>query len=153
MTSSALRPPRCALQVRTELQPVQVICDPQRTAQVVANIVQNAERHAASMILIHCARDGEEGRIEVANDGPPVADQDRERVFDRFIRREPSRAGADAGSSGLGLAIARELTEAQEGNIMTDATPEGYCRFVVRLPAQPGLSDLDDDEAQLGGAG
>lgn len=92
--AAALRA-RSALQVRTELQPVQVICDPQRTAQVVANIVQNAERHAASMILIRCARDGEEGRIEVVNDGPPVADQDRERVFDRFIRREPSRAGAD----------------------------------------------------------
>lgn len=136
---------RSPFQVTTHLEPVQIVCDPRLTAQVLGNIVQNAERYATSHIVLSCRPDGEHGCIEVRNDGPPIPVEDRERVFDRFVRLDSSRTHGDHGSSGLGLAIARELIHAQGGEIYTDADEHGMCRFVIRLPAQPGLSDEPQD--------
>ncbi|WP_228389158.1 sensor histidine kinase [Cumulibacter manganitolerans] len=141
---------RTELDVTLRLHPVQVVCDPRRTAQIVENLLQNAERYAVRRIELRCAPDGDEGRIEICNDGPPVPPEDRERIFDRFVRLDSSRTQATQQSSGLGLSIARELTEAQGGRLYTDVDEGGLCRFVVLLPAQPGLSGTDDDDLDEG---
>lgn len=132
---------RSDLAVHTDLQPVQIDCDPPRTAQVIANILDNAERFAEHEIWLRCARDGDFAHIEICNDGPPIAPADRERVFDRFVRLDSSRESS-RGSSGLGLAIARELSEVQGGTVTTDADPGGRCRFVVRLPLSPASARM-----------
>ena len=58
---------------------------------------------------------------------------ERERVFDRFHRTDPSRSRREGGS-GLGLAIARAIVEAHGGRIWADTSPEGGARVAFELP-------------------
>jgi CheY-like chemotaxis protein len=89
-------------------------------------------------ILVLTAKDGDLDEAEAldtgADDGPGIDPSDRERVFDCFARLDPSRSD-DAGASGLGLAIAREIVIAHGGTIDVDDAPSGGARFTVRLPA------------------
>ena len=74
----------------------------------------------------------------VDDDGPGVPPDQRERVFERFVRLDEARA-RDAGGSGLGLAIVTEVVRAHGGSVAVGDSPLGGAQFVVRLPAaQPG---------------
>ena len=70
----------------------------------------------------------------VEDDGPGIAEADRERVFDRFVRLDDARS-RDAGGSGLGLAIVREIARSHGGDVRVDASPLGGARFTLRVPA------------------
>jgi signal transduction histidine kinase len=72
--------------------------------------------------------------LEVTDDGPGVPAEDRERIFDRFVRLDEAR-GRDAGGAGLGLAITREIVVAHGGEVAVADAPGAGARFVVRLPA------------------
>ncbi|ALU38849.1 hypothetical protein AS188_02790 [Kocuria flava] len=125
-------------ELRARVEPVRVRGDGARLQQVLRNLLSNAERHAVSRIVVALRADGQEAVVTVDNDGPPVAPADRERVFDRFVRLDDSRA-RDTGGSGLGLAISRAIVAAHGGTATAGQTPEGECRFEVRLPlAGPG---------------
>jgi signal transduction histidine kinase len=98
----------------------------------VANLLDNAVRHAASRVVLSVAADGAYRKISVVDDGPGIPAADRERVFHRFTRLDDARA-RDAGGSGLGLAIVRELIRTHHGTVtLTDADPG--LRVDVRLP-------------------
>jgi signal transduction histidine kinase len=100
--------------------------------RVVANLLDNATRHAASQVRLGVAADGAYQRISVVDDGPGIRAADRERVFQRFTRLDDGRA-RDAGGSGLGLAIVRELVRRHGGTVtLSDAGPG--LRVDVRLP-------------------
>jgi signal transduction histidine kinase len=99
--------------------------------RLLANLLDNAERHARTRIDISLSASGPEAVLTVENDGPPIPEADRERVFERFTRLDTARSRA-AGGSGLGLAIAREVALAHLG----DLTVEGDARFVLRLPVR-----------------
>ena len=100
--------------------------------RVVANLLDNATRHAASTVRLGVASDGAYQRISVVDDGPGIPAADRERVFQRFTRLDDGRA-RDAGGSGLGLAIVRELVRRHGGTVtLSDANPG--LRVDVRLP-------------------
>jgi two-component system OmpR family sensor kinase len=73
-------------------------------------------------------------RIHVADNGPSIAEGDRERVFARFMRLDPARS---AGGAGLGLPIARWIAEAHGGDVELLRTGPGSNIFRVTLPAQP----------------
>jgi signal transduction histidine kinase len=73
--------------------------------------------------------------LTVDNDGPPVAAEDRERIFGRFVRLDDSRT-RDTGGTGLGLAIVAEIVKAHGGTVEASESPEGWCRFVVRIPLE-----------------
>ncbi|MBB4956859.1 signal transduction histidine kinase [Micromonospora polyrhachis] len=113
-------------------------------ARVVANLLDNAVRHARGEVTLH-ATDAVRGDstyhvVTVTDDGPGIPAEDRERVFDRFTRLDDARA-RDAGGSGLGLAIVRDLVRRQGGTVeLSDAHPG--LRVQVRLPAHPAPSDL-----------
>ncbi|QPP06504.1 HAMP domain-containing histidine kinase [Streptomyces bathyalis] len=103
-------------------------------ARVVINLLQNAQRHAASRVSVSVreARDGA-GRwveLEVGDDGPGVPEAERERIFERFVRLDDARS-RDEGGAGLGLAIARDVASRHGGTL---TVTEGS-RFVLRLPA------------------
>jgi signal transduction histidine kinase len=101
--------------------------------RVVANLLDNATRHAASSVELSVRADGGYQRITVVDDGPGIPAADRERVFQRFTRLDDGRA-RDAGGSGLGLAIVRELVRRHGGTVtLSDADP-GLC-VDVRLPS------------------
>ncbi|NTW41889.1 MAG: two-component sensor histidine kinase, partial [Cellulomonadaceae bacterium] len=114
---------------------VQVIGDGVATAdagalaRVVRNLVENAARHATGAVQVTL----DEGRVTVDDDGPGIAEPDRERVFERFVRLDESRQRG-AGGSGLGLAIARELAREQGGDIALQPAPAGGLRAVLTVP-------------------
>ena len=115
--------------------PVAATVEPDAIGRVVANLVDNAVRHAQAEVRVTVAEDGAYRLITVTDDGPGIPPGDRERVFDRFTRLDDARA-RDAGGSGLGLAIVRELVRRHGGTItLGDASPG--LRVEVRLPATP----------------
>lgn len=127
-------------EVRVHVEPVRIRGDASRLQQVVRNLLSNAERHADTWIAVSLAAEGDEAVVTVVNDGDTIAPEDRERVFERFVRLDDSRT-RDTGGSGLGLAISREIVAAHGGTISAGEDPGGRCRFEVRLPRDGG-----DDE-------
>ncbi|SDQ43488.1 Signal transduction histidine kinase [Thermostaphylospora chromogena] len=103
-----------------------------RLARVLANLVANAERHATSTIEIIVAAEPPDAVLEVIDDGPGVAPDEREKIFRRRYRAEESRR-LDSGGSGLGLPIAREIAQGYGGDLYLADHPSG-ARFVMRLP-------------------
>lgn len=108
--------------------------------RVVTNLLDNAQRFAAEGVdLTLRTTGGPEARtavLEVRDDGPGIAPEDRERVFERFARLDDARS-RDHGGAGLGLAIARDLTAHHGGTVRAEDSPRG-ARLVVRLPVSPG---------------
>jgi signal transduction histidine kinase len=106
--------------------------EPDALSRVVANLLDNALRHARSGVRLAVVADGAYRIISVVDDGPGIPAADRERVFHRFTRLDDARA-RDAGGSGLGLAIVRELIRRHRGSVtLSDAEPG--LRAEVRLP-------------------
>jgi signal transduction histidine kinase len=113
--------------------------DPERMHQVVANLLENAVRHSPLdgrvWLSAHAAKDGVT-TIEVADEGPGIPAEERERVFERFHRVDAARAARDGGT-GLGLAIARWIVDAHGGSILVREREPSGCRVVVELPRTP----------------
>lgn len=113
-----------------------VVGDPERLAQILGNLLDNA-RHASrpgGSILVALSEYGAAGvEIAVADEGPGIPPEDRERIFERFVRLDASRAH-DGFGTGLGLAIARGLAEAHGGSLECAPASRG-ARFVLRLPS------------------
>ncbi|MER6948346.1 ATP-binding protein [Nonomuraea sp. NPDC000554] len=115
--------------VRLEVEPDVVIQGAQgHVGRLVTNLVDNAVRHAASMVRVRVRRDGAEAVLEVLDDGPGIPVEQREAVFDRFTRLDEARA-RDAGGAGLGLAIARDIAVLHGGTL--EAVDGG---FVAKFP-------------------
>ncbi|MFJ6196947.1 ATP-binding protein [Micromonospora sp. NPDC092111] len=113
---------------------------PDELRRVLANLVDNAVRHARTRVVLAVgpAADPAYHLVTVADDGPGVPAADRERVFRRFARLDEGRA-RDAGGAGLGLAIVRELVRRAGGTVeLADAGPG----LLVRL-CLPVLPDPD----------
>nr|WP_275940923.1 HAMP domain-containing sensor histidine kinase [Nocardioides zeae] len=103
-------------------------------AQVVRNLADNAARHAAGAVRLSLeVGPSQHVDVVVEDDGAGVAADDRERVFERFVRLDEARA-RDDGGSGLGLAIVREVARAHGGDARVETGELGGARFVVRLP-------------------
>lgn len=101
--------------------------------RVVRNLVENAQRHAATRVTVALHHAGSQVELVIADDGPGVPEDQRDRIFDRFTRLDDSRS-REVGGAGLGLAIAREVVTAHGGRIWVEDGHPG-ARFVVRLPA------------------
>ncbi|MCL2467351.1 MAG: HAMP domain-containing histidine kinase [Micrococcales bacterium] len=97
--------------------------------RVLRNLVDNAVRHASSAVQVHV----HPGQVDVDDDGPGIAADDRERVFERFVRLDDARH-RDHGGCGLGLSIARELARQAGGDVVLSDSPPGGLRATVRLP-------------------
>jgi two-component system sensor histidine kinase KdpD len=126
---------RVRLDVPAHLAEVEV--DVQMLEQVFGNLLENALRFAApgSEILVTCcpglARD--EIEVRVADHGPGVPVEARDRIFDEFARVD---ARGDASGTGLGLAIVRALVTAHGGRVWCEETPGGGATFVFVMPAR-----------------
>jgi signal transduction histidine kinase len=125
-----------ALLVRVPAQPgPAVAADPDRLAQLLANLIENAITFARTTVIVTLFDPGAAGAhiITVEDDGPGIAPGDLTRVFERFYRadRGPNRLVG----SGLGLAIVAELAAAMGSTVWAEspATLEGGSRFVVTL--------------------
>ncbi|MGA8988293.1 sensor histidine kinase [Aeromicrobium sp.] len=121
------------LDIKAEVSPVVVSASLHHVRQIVRNLADNAAAHARSTVELSVVEDGQWAFIEVADDGVGLAPEDRERVFDRFVRLDAGRA-RDAGGTGLGLAIVKELAESYGGSVSVDQAHMGGARFRVQLP-------------------
>ncbi|MER6193269.1 sensor histidine kinase [Streptomyces cyaneofuscatus] len=102
-------------------------------ARVIGNLLDNAQRHAEDRITVEVAADGSGVRVEVRDDGAGVPEDERERIFERFVRLDDARS-RDDGGAGLGLAIARDVAARHGGTLTVHRAPEGGAAFRFWLP-------------------
>ena len=108
---------------------------PEELRRVLANLVDNAVRHASSNVALSVRAEGGGAVLTVVDDGPGIPADQRERVFERFARLDDAR-DRDAGGTGLGLPIVRELLRRSNGSISLRDNPSGPgLAAEVHLPA------------------
>ncbi|GAA1511242.1 HAMP domain-containing sensor histidine kinase [Kribbella lupini] len=121
--------------------PAPVWGDEARLRQVVTNLVGNAVAHTPAGTPVRIGVGTADGHaiLEISDQGPGLAPDQAARVFDRFYRADRSRSRAGGANAGLGLAIARSLTQAHGGEIeLHTAVGEGACfRITLPLAARP----------------
>lgn len=99
--------------------------------EALSNLIDNAIRYAGrgAVVTVAVRREGGDAVLEVADNGPGLAPEQRQRVFERFVRATDEGDGC-----GLGLAIVKEIVERHAGRVtLEQAAPHGL-RAVVRLP-------------------
>jgi len=102
--------------------PPVVLADPDLVTRAVRNLLANAARHARSSIVVETGTTGAGAWVRIANDGPAVPAEHRERIFEPFARIDGARA-AGRGGAGLGLAIARRIARAHGGDLTLEPPP------------------------------
>jgi signal transduction histidine kinase len=122
------------VRVSVDAEPADVSGSRGQLRRVLANLLDNAQRHAREAVTVTVRREGGRAVVAVADDGDGVPEADRERVFERFVRLDAARS-RDDGGAGLGLAIARDVAERHGGTLTVRGTPEGGALFELRLPA------------------
>jgi signal transduction histidine kinase len=139
-----------SLGVETKLAPETrwARCDPARLEQVLTNLLTNALKyaHEGGEVEIESAVDEVAGRpmarITVSDDGPGVAVEERERIFEPYVRANEE---SEAAGLGLGLAIARRIVEAHGGCMAVDDRPGGGSRFHFTVPLAAGAPDAEPE--------
>ena len=107
--------------------------EPKLMARALSNLLQNAKRYAQQQIKISALANEEICQIIVDDDGPGIPTEERERIFDPFIRLDPSR-DRDTGGYGLGLSIAQRVALWHQGTIFVSDSPLGGARFTIQWP-------------------
>jgi two-component system, OmpR family, sensor kinase len=118
------------LDVRLPEQGPDAVCDPERVAQIMRILLDNALRHtpAGTQVTVRADRSNGAAGFTVADAGPGLPDGSRVKVFERFYTGDAARG------AGLGLAIARELAERMDGRLRVSSQPGGTA-FTLELPA------------------
>lgn len=107
--------------------------DPRLLGQLVRNLADNAVRHSRGRVAIGVTPSDGYVFVTIEDDGTGVPAEERERIFERFVRLDEARS-RDAGGSGLGLAIARGIAASGHGTLTVDDSRWGGARFVLTLP-------------------
>jgi signal transduction histidine kinase len=116
-------------------EPLELLGDPDRLAQLARNLTANAVRAATrpEAVRLEAKRVGNTLELTVSDDGAGIPADVLPRLFEKFVKGK-------GGGSGLGLAIASQIVAAHQGQITAENQPSGGARFTVRLPA------LEDEE-------
>ncbi|HJW84081.1 MAG TPA: ATP-binding protein [Anaerolineae bacterium] len=111
-----------------------VLGDPEHVRRVLTNLVDNALKFVGTggTVRLSAARDSDLVRFSVADDGPGIPEEYRERVFDRYIQ-VPDRVGRRRGT-GLGLTYCKMVVKKHAGNIWIESVPGGGSNFLFTLP-------------------
>jgi signal transduction histidine kinase len=117
----------------SQVSAARILGNADQLRRLVANLLENAQRHAERAVSVRLGEVDGHAELRVADDGPGIAETDRERVFDRFTRLDHARARTDGGS-GLGLSIVNEIAEAHRGTVAIESTPGDGATFIVRIP-------------------
>lgn len=122
-----------SLQVDVDAPPTRVVGDPDRLAELLRNLTDNAASYARSTIEITLRTTAGTVVLSVDDDGPGIPAKDRVRVTERFVRLEEHRSRSQGGA-GLGLAIVSEIARGHGGTLTVGSSELGGARFVVTLP-------------------
>lgn len=115
-----------------EVSGAQVSGDRRQLERMVANLLDNAGRHARTRVALALREIDGTVVLRVDDDGPGIPDEDRTRVFERFVRLDPSRASS--AGAGLGLAIVHQTVMRHGGEVVIDTGPLGGAGVEVRFP-------------------
>ena len=116
-----------------------VSADAEKIRRVLTNLMVNGLVHGGKDIMVRGTADDSDVIIDIRDNGQGMSPEDLEHIFDRFYRTDESRS-RQSGGSGLGLSIAKSLTEAHGGSLSVTSTKGEGSTFTVRLPRL-----LDDD--------
>jgi len=115
--------------------------DPDRLAQALRNLLRNAIEHTTpgeGLVRLAVEREGADHlRFSIEDDGPGIAPDQRERIFDRFHRTDSARDRA-SGGTGLGLAIVRAIAQAHRGSVSAGDRARGGAQIELELPGFTG---------------
>lgn len=117
----------------TGISAARVSGDPRLLGQLLRNLADNAVRHSRGRVAIGVVPSDGYVFVTIEDDGAGVPAEERERIFERFVRLDDARS-RDAGGSGLGLAIARGIASSSRGSLTVDDSRWGGARFVLTLP-------------------
>jgi signal transduction histidine kinase len=117
-----------------ESDEVMAVGDPMWLEQVIVNLLDNAMKYGPSdgEVRVRVERHRSSARVTIADDGPGVAAEDHERIFDKFFRVDPGQLTGVAGT-GLGLYISREIVRRMQGRVGLLPSDDGAI-FFVDLP-------------------
>jgi two-component system sensor histidine kinase/response regulator len=145
--SAALRAQSQRISLRVDVGDLVVEVDPNLLRRTLENLLDNAIKYAPAGTAVQISARGTAAGVElqVADEGPGVPPEHRERIFERFVRLERDAERHRRMSSGLGLAFCRIAVEAHGGRIwVQDNAPLGSC-FCIALPrGAPPTSDQRD---------
>jgi two-component system OmpR family sensor kinase len=123
--------PRAAITLSADTDTT-VYGDPDALERVLRNLIDNAlvAIQPTGRIDVQLRRRNGYVQALVADDGPGIPEHERQRIFERFVRLDPSKPG-----HGLGLAIARRIARQHHGDLTCEPTPNG-ASFTLRLPTE-----------------
>ena len=134
VTSEVVRQRRIAgREIDVSAEPISLRGDGAALSRLVRNLLENAVRHARSCVQVTVYPRGQDAVLTVADDGPGIPEEDRARVFHRFVRLDSDRARR-GGGSGLGLSIVAAIASAHGGSVVIDDRPGGGTCVAVQLP-------------------
>ena len=129
--ADALERPDGVPKVAAEVAVEQLRCEPRYMGRAVANLVRNALQHARSSVRVRVSADGAQRTvIHVDDDGCGVPAEDRDRLFEPFVRLDRSRDRA-SGGFGMGLAIVRQVARWHGGDASIGDSPLGGARVTI----------------------
>jgi len=114
-----------------------VAAEPALVERILAPVIENAQRHAASSVEVAIERNEDKVVFSVADDGAGLGEEDAERVFEPGRRSAGVDGAALSGSAGLGLSLARRLARSAGGDVSADPAA-GRGLFTITLPAAQG---------------
>lgn len=119
-------------------QPLPLEFDPDRIAQVIANLIGNAIKYTpGGTITVQVARRDGVAELSVTDEGRGIPADRLEEIFEPHVRLVPDESGSTPRGAGLGLYIARGIAEAHGGKLWAENVPGGGARVTLQLPLQP----------------
>lgn len=124
------------LQIDVSKEPIIARYDYQRIYQVMINLIANAIKFSPeqSCVSIRASSDGESMQVEVEDHGIGIDSDEFDLIFAKFSQSKKARSGTGLGSTGLGLAICREIIHAHNGKIWVESTPGKGSSFFFKIP-------------------
>jgi two-component system phosphate regulon sensor histidine kinase PhoR len=128
-------PPGIQLEVHAPADAPPIAADPDKTRQVLANLVDNAVKYSpdGGVVTVDITVEGQHLRFAVRDEGLGVPPSEHMRIFEKFYRLDPDLTRG-VGGTGLGLYISRELLERMGGRIWVESSGTGGSTFVAELP-------------------
>lgn len=141
---------QACLQMRIEENAPSLLAyiDKEACTKILSNLLSNAVKYAKSKIIIHIEREGSEWfTIDIKNDGNPIPDEIKEKIFEPFFRDDSS---LHKSGTGLGLPLARSLAEMHEGSLTLETSSFPLIVFRLRLPVnQPNSLCMEEERANV----